>query len=154
MPASAGRLRFIGKPPRGILCMQHPCDCATGLALNTDSSMRISNSCLPSPDLQAAPSSKVQAKTVPAALSCKQTNKNKNKPRKTLRKLKCKDYMRFLCIIIFSLHAPSPVFLFVSEPSKEIEQQRMGLMLTGKHPENKATEISGYIRTLCAKITY
>lgn len=51
------------------------------------------------------------------------TTTSKQKP-KHLRKLKCKDYMSFLCIIIFSLHAPSPVFLFVSESSKETKQQR------------------------------
>lgn len=80
--------------------------------------------------------------------------KKKNKPHH-LRKLKCKDYMRFLCIIIFSLHAPSPLFLFVSKSSKETEQQRTwALMLIGKHPKNKATGISGNFRTSCAKIIY
>lgn len=48
-----------------------------------------------------------------------------------------------------------PLSLFVSESSKETEQQRtQALMLTGKHPENKTTEISGNFRTSCAKIIY
>lgn len=124
-----------------------------GLGLNALSRMHISNSCLLSPGFQAATSSKMQARTVPKAFSYK---KKKKRPKpKTLRKLKCEDYMRFLCIIIFSLHAPSPLFLFASESSKETQQQRTwALMLAGKHPKNKATQIRGNFRTSHAKIIY
>lgn len=40
--------------------------------------------------------------------------------------MKCKHYVRFLCIVIlvtFSLRAPCPLHLFVSKPSKGTEQR-------------------------------
>lgn len=62
--------------------------------------------------------------------------------------------MMFLFIIIVSLHTPSPLFLFASESSKETEQQKTCIMLAEKHPENKATEITGNFRASYTKIIY
>lgn len=148
---SAGRLHFKGTLPRGILCVQHPCDCAYGAWPERIIQNAYFQQLPPLPRLSS--SYFIQNASQNSSQSI-QLKKKKNKPHH-LRKLKCKDYMRFLCIIIFSLHAPSPLFLFVSKSSKETEQQRTwALMLIGKHPKNKATGISGNFRTSCAKIIY
>lgn len=142
----AEELRFKGKLPRGILCVHHPCNCVYR-AWPEHIIQNAYFQLLP-PLTRLSSSYFIQNASQNSSRSIQLKKKN-------LRKLKCKDYMRFLCIIIFSLHAPSPLFLFVCESSKETEQQRLwALMLTGKHPENNATEISGNFRTSYAKIIY
>lgn len=108
---SGGSARCWMQAP-GECSAQRPCGCAPGASPKHVTS-RQAYSRQRSPGFHAAISPKMQARAVRRA-------------EKKIRKLKCKNYIRLLCIIIFvifSLRAPYPLHLFVSKSSKGTEQR-------------------------------
>lgn len=147
----AGKLRFKGKLPRGILCVRHPCNWAYGVWPEHI----IQNAYFQQlPPLTRLPSSYfIQNASQNSSWSIRLKKKNQNQPppqeieMQRLHEVSLHHYLHPACTIPLI-----PLCFWIKQRNRATKN--MDFNVTGKHPENKATEISGNFRTSCAKMIY